>query len=168
MHPHEQYSTLKLFELTVGTLTTMYCKSSLHTGLVQQTSGECEGRGGRVSTGLLSCISLPPSTFSSSSNLPLPLPLLPMPCQLHISHYRAELPCQQHCINPTALSCSRLSPRGDTASCHRSCQRTDTSDMQMLEEVLSSFSSSKLMYLFIFHIMQWHSADLLWLKHLIF
>ena len=79
---------------------------------LEQRSGECKGRGGRVSAGLLSCISLPLSPASPAlSTSPLSLLLPPMPCQIHISHNRAESPCQQHCINCTALSCPRLSPQ---------------------------------------------------------
>lgn len=82
-----------------------------------------KGRGGRVIRGLLSYVSLPPYCFSNPSNLPLPLPLLLMPCQIHISRNRAESPCQQHCISPTALSCFCLSPHWDVASWHHCSQK---------------------------------------------
>lgn len=83
---------------TVGSVLVPY------TGSVQWRYRGSKGGGvsDRVITGLLFCISLPyrpaPSHFS------------PMHCQIHISHNHAESPCQQHCVNPTALSCSCLPP----------------------------------------------------------
>lgn len=113
IHPHKHsrthshthcFSSDTCAQWTVGSVLVS------HTGPVQQRSGECEGRGCRVSTGLLSCISLLPSKLLQLFYPPHPLPLLPMPCQIHISHNRAESSCRQRCINHTALSCFCLSP----------------------------------------------------------
>ncbi len=128
IHPHKHSSirTDSADTLACSHVHTVCCRvHSWCLTLASFSRGAENVRGGvgRVSTGLRSCISLPPDSFSSSSNLPPPLPLLPMPCQIHISYNRAESPCQQDCINPAALSCSCLSPHWDTASCHHYSQK---------------------------------------------
>lgn len=109
-------------------------------GLVLQRSGECEGRGGRVSAGSMSCISLSPSLLAPPTPS-VPLPLIPMPCQIHISHNRTESPCQQHCIHPTALSCSRSRSDGGGDSFH---PHEDTVDVALVDVLICLFRTLQL------------------------